>query len=162
QAERSIVLGHAYIADTRKSRAREAVEVLQSQRRSELTGAVSPEVEAYDLVAILDSRSVCDHARFDEFIGFAGRVRLLDRGTRVWRGNSLAEDHRAPRTLCALPSFVAVHRVVATADRGDFAAPDLAQLGRERVHERQRRTRRLVAAIEHRMHRDFAHALARR
>src|SRR5581483_10119714 len=117
QAEGAIVLGHADVADPRETRALEAAEVVERQRRGELARAVGAEVETYDLVAVVKRRAARDYARLDEFVGLVRGVGVLERRARVAFGNSLAQHNRAPGALRAFPSLVAVHRVVAPADR---------------------------------------------
>ncbi len=139
----------------------EAGKFVQRDRGRQFARAVGAEVEADDLVAVCHRRSLADHVRLDEFVALVGGVGILDRRARARRGRSLAFNDRAPRSLDALPSLVAIHRVVASGDRRDSPAPKLLQLRFELVDERKRRARRFVAPVEHGVNRNPARAIRR-
>ena len=106
-------------------------------------------------------RSLSDHMRLDELVALAGGVRFLDRFACARRRDAFAFDDRAPRSLDSLPSAVAIHRVVAPDHRRDSPMPKLLQLRFELIDKRQRRARRLVAPVEHRVNRDPLCAISR-
>ena len=131
----------------------EAVEVRQGQRTGQLPRAVGAEIGMDDGVAIADEAvDAVDDRRYDELIGLATRVRLVDRGDSRLRMSPLAVDDRVVTALRPLPAGVAVHRPVAPADRTD---PRVGMRGRqpslEVGDEPQRRGRRRIAAVEQRL-----------
>ena len=69
-----------------------------------------------------DAVVVADHRRLDELVGLAALVGGGDRLPRQLGGaQALGVDDRVVGELDPLPARVAVHRVVAAADRGDAA-----------------------------------------
>src|SRR5260370_3845177 len=162
QSERTIVLGHAYVADLRDSRSFEARKSVERDRCGQLPRPVRAEVEANHLVAIAHRRALSNHMRQHELVALAVGVRFRDRLARARRRNSLSLDDRAPRLLGPLPAMVANHRIVASSHRRDSPPPKLLQLCLELLDKRQCRARWLVSPVEHRMNRDPVRTLRRR
>ena len=105
----------------RKARSGKAVECAIRQRARHLPRAVGAKVHEHDDVAVAHlRRTVCagDHGRPDELIRFAacvgGLERRFRRRSREW---SDAVDEELVSGRHALPALVAVHGVVAAADR---------------------------------------------
>ena len=61
--------------------------------------------------------------RLDELVRDAGLVARLDRGHSVLRRSPRAVHDGTQRAVGAVPALVAVHRVVAPADRDDARCP---------------------------------------
>ena len=97
-----------------------------------------------------------DHDRLDEFVGDVLFVAALERGDRiVGAGFGFAMNQRAVGQLDALPAIVAVHRVVAADERGDFADLQLAHFLLELAHEVAAAVRRSVAAVHEAVDENF-------
>src|SRR5205085_3323364 len=111
----------------------EGVEAGDGERRGELARAVGAEVKEDDGVAVSERRyrvARFTHADdwFDELVGHAALVRASDRRDRIVGLLAFAVNQQLIGALCALPTLVAIHRVVAPADRGDLADADLSAL----------------------------------
>ena len=107
---------------------------------------------------------VDDRGRLDELVGSRRarrRPRAPPRAVAAVNGASPSTSSVVGRRD-ALPALVAVHRVVAAADRSDARAR--RALRADALHEGERcggALRRRVAAVEERVHADVAHARAR-
>ena len=126
-----LVLGQRH--DGGAGRVGAAVERLKSvvdEGVGQLAGAVGAEVEVDDDVAVADATvHAGDERRPDELVVLAARVGRRERGGRVGRRlrpEAAAVDHRVVPGLRALPALVAVHAVVAPADRRPRRAPGCA------------------------------------
>ncbi len=119
------------------------------ERVGQLACAIGPEVGMDDRLAILDPPEVSDDRRHDELIVLAPRVRSLDRRPGVRRTLAHPMDDGVVPALDSFPAGVAIHRVVATADRGDrgIRMSDGQPLLQVR-DEPERGPRRRVAAVE--------------
>ena len=121
-----VVFRQRVVADFRRHFAVEAVEVFVEKRDGKLARAVGPEVEPQDHIAIAHTLfvRVTENHWQEKFIA----ARFLDIGGLNgigWRNlflRAFAEHNRVPRELVSLPALVAIHRVVATDDRGDLRA----------------------------------------
>src|SRR5581483_3835124 len=100
---------------------------------SDLAHAVGAEIESDAGVVIanggheLAARAGANE-RDNKFVGHAAVIGILHAGDgiRVFRGFTVAEDHRVEGFGNALPAAIAVHGVIAAADGGDFATVVLA------------------------------------
>ena len=110
-------------------------------------------------VALGGAVVVADHRRLDELVGLLALIRGLDRlgGTR--RPQALGVDDRVVGELAALPARVAIHRVVAAADRGDTSR--LAQPALKLGQVLAAAVRQRVAAVGEGVEDDVGHALLR-
>ncbi len=80
----------------------------------------------HDRVAVDDRFAVADDGGFDEFVGFAARVRRFERGDAgVCMEFGARVGDRVVGEFDALPAFVAIHRVVAAGNRGDGRVADV-------------------------------------
>ncbi len=132
---------------------------------AELAGTVGPEVAVQDRVAVGDLAVVnaVDDRRHDELVVFATGIALLDSGN----GRRSAEvrhavDDGVEALAGPLPSLVAVHGVVAAADRGNPGV----RVGRRKARLEVRHvldggSRRGVAAVEEPVDADTPNAQAR-
>jgi hypothetical protein len=124
QPEGPVVDGHRCRVYVRPLRAIEAVERVERDRPGDLTHAIGAEVETDHRVAVANRSDgsvvgVGNYDRFDELVGDLFLVRLLDgRGRRLPAAVGAAVDDRLVREMRAVPSLVAIHRVVPADDRG--------------------------------------------
>ena len=151
----------AVIARPRDTLAREPVERRVGQRARQLPRAVGAKIHEDHRVAVAHRRGRADDARLHELVGLAARVSRVQR----LHGGGAAKRRLALRDEIvglahALPALVAVHRVVAAADRGDAAAPQLVALALQREQRGFRALGRRVAPVEEGVHAHVAHASA--
>jgi hypothetical protein len=68
------------------------------------------------------ARRVRDDNRLQEFVILARRVPLTNFAEQIGRVDDVADasHHSLPRQLHALPALVAIHRIVASDNGGDF------------------------------------------
>ena len=142
-----------------RAAARELIEVRLGQGAGHLAGAVGTEVDEDRHVALVGAVVVADHRRLDELVGLLALIRLLDRLGGGRRMQAAGMDDRVVGELDPLPAGVAVHRVIAAADRGDTAglaqpALELAEVAAAAVGQR-------VAAVGEGVKDDVGDALLR-
>ena len=165
QSEGPVVPRHGNEVELfREIAARELVEPDLGERSGCLARAVGAEIVEHHGIARADlSRGlaslVSDDDGQDEFIRDALVVRILDRGDGVARLASLAVDHRVVGLLDAVPAVVAVHGVVAPADRRDLAHAVVAHFLLERRQVFDAFGRRCVAPVEKNVHEHVANAV---
>ncbi len=101
-----------------------------TKRARHLAGAVGAEVVEDDGVVIVNRAhwrggsafAFCDDDGLDELVGDSLLVAFLESGDGIVRMRfGFAVNHCAVGQLDAFPAVVAVHRVVAAGERGDFA-----------------------------------------
>jgi hypothetical protein len=115
----------------------------------ELASPIGPEVGVDDGFTWPQGSRHADDRWPDELVVLATRVASFDRLQRRCRALPHPVHDRVVAGLRAVPALVAIHREVAPADRRDSGIRvDGRQLRLERGHERERRSRRRVAAIE--------------
>ena len=127
------------------------------QRTCELAHAIGPEVEEHHGVAVRQRAhrlpGLVDHdTRLDELVGHAGGVRLVDQRPCLARGLPAAARHGIERSLRTIPAPVAIHGVVATADRRDAAGAASRQRPFQRGNVLRRAGGRRIAAVGHDVH----------
>ena len=152
QAERGVVLRQGQHAQGRRRLPLEAVEVGEGQGAGELPGAVGPEVEEDDRVVVAQPPhrpivGVGDDARFDELVGHAARIGVLDEGHGVGAAMAEAPGHRLVGEPRAVPPVVAVHGVVAAAHRRDPSDAGVGEAAPERGQVLHAAVRRRVPAV---------------
>src|ERR1044072_5209223 len=118
QRKRAVVLSHAGEANAGPRASIKAREIFLSKSARELSGAVCAEVKEDHAVAIINSRYgliiISDNNDgFDEFIRHAFAVGFQHPLNRVAARAAFAVPEQAISLLRAIPSLVAVHRVVA-------------------------------------------------
>ena len=112
------------------------VDSLLEELLRELASPVGPEVEV-DRCVLRPEPGTGQDDGLDELVGHPTCVGGLDRRHRVSGLLALAGEDRRQRALGALPTLVAVHRVVAAADRDD-PRPFGDQLGEVTARRRRR------------------------
>ena len=156
-----VVLGQAHETHLGPRPAREAVEGGIRHRARELAGAVGTEVEEHHGVAVAHAPAGKRHG-LDELVGDAGGVGGLHHLARRRVRARLGPHHGAPGTLDALPTLVAVHRVVAPGDAGDLdgaaVVGKLGHHGLELFEVARPALRRHVAAVHEAVQGDAGHA----
>ena len=161
--EAIFVLGEGHeMGEPRPAVAREVIPALIEDGVRQLASTVRTEVEEDHAVAVADRwwRALAgrhDASRHDEFVGGAATVALLDQGYRVGRCRSGGLHHRPVSTLGPLPSLVAVHRVVAAADRRNGARADRARALRQFRDVAGRTVGRLVPTVGEGMNEHAGH-----
>src|SRR6185312_6071056 len=93
---------------------------------------------------------------------YALLVRAKESGFHVLHTLAVAEHHGAETALNALPALIAIHRVVAPGDGGDFADADFAQLLLYLAEVAETALGRRVAAVHDAVDENFLHAFALR
>src|SRR5437660_12745983 len=97
------------------------------------------------------------HYGFDKLVSNAALITLLDRCDWIRSALAFAVHQHLVSAFNSVPTLVAIHRVIATAQRSDFADADLHAL---LLHHRDvlvSRFRRSVAAIKEAMNMDATH-----
>ena len=150
------VLGHAARGgEAHHGAPLERVERGVEKRGEQLAHAVGAEVAHQDPVAVLHAGVIADRGGQHELVGLAARIGRGDRGVGVGRRFASGRNQRLVGLGDALPAPVAVHRVIAPADRGDGEAPGAGD-GRLEVRQVAAAARRRgVAAVEKGVHRDL-------
>ena len=136
-----------------------AIERLIDERMRELTRAVGTEVEEDGAVTVLHAAVALDDERNDELIVDAARVARLEARDRAVRCDALGVRDGLVGLLLTIPAMVAIHSVVAAADRRNRADADLLALRLELLEVRLRALRRHVTAVEERVDVDLGDAL---
>jgi hypothetical protein len=135
-------------AKRRASRPIEAVEVGVQHRRQNLAHPVGAKVCHHQAVAVPHPGAFAHHRRQDKLIAGVGGVGRVHDAGRVGRLRAFRIDDRVVGQRHAVPSVVAIHRVVAPAHRRDpylrVVGNGLFQVG----DEARGATRRGVPAIE--------------
>ena len=91
--------------------ANESAEDSSASAAVKLARAIGAEVEADDLIAVVDSARLADRCRLDELVALVRRRRISrPPRARMRRRRAFAFDDVAPRALDAVPSLVAIHR----------------------------------------------------
>jgi hypothetical protein len=109
-------------ARQRRHRVAELLGPHACERVGELARAIRAEVEEEHRVAVAKRRAAVDHGRRDELVALVCGPAALDGLHRRGAGAALARDDRLVRARDAFPVLVAVHREVASGERGDAAA----------------------------------------
>ena len=123
RGERIAVAGHAGGGgEADAARAREEGEIGLEQSGEQFADAIGAEIEAQQGVAVAHAAVIVDHRGYDELVGDVGIVAGVDRRGGVGVAVALALGHRGVGSRYPVPAFVAVHGVVAAADRGDRGA----------------------------------------
>ena len=144
-----------------RTRPREAGEVAIDEGVSQLARAVGAEIHEHDGIAGLHLPVARDDGGLDGFVVLAARIGRIERGDRAVEERRVAFGDGLEGKLHAIPALVAVHRVVAAAERGDEGAGHIRAFGLESFERGARAARRRVAAIEEGVHGDARHAAAR-
>src|SRR5438309_9603851 len=126
QRKLPIIISHTGETNLQQLSAIKKTEVSFGEGASDLPRAVGPKVEKDHAVAILNDRYwlfvlIDNYDRLHELIGDALTVRLANGGDRIAARAAFTEPHQPMSLLSALPSLIAVHRVVAPDDGCDFA-----------------------------------------
>ena len=153
------VLGHRRQVEQRAAAAREILEAGLGQSAGQLPSAVGTEVEEDRDVPRGDPVVIADHRRHDELIRVLPLVGGLDRLGGAGRVQAAGVDDRVVGELAPLPAGVAIHRVVAAADRGDTSG--LAQPALELLQVGAAAVRQGVAAVGEGVEDEVGHALLR-
>src|SRR6185312_12519794 len=113
-------------------RPRGLLELFIRQRHRDFTGPIGAVVvhdhavviayQPNQLIATVDKRR-----RFDELIGDPSLIGLANRLRRALEPMAIAENHCSERTIDPLPTLIAIHCVIASRYRSDFADPELVQ-----------------------------------
>ena len=98
-----------------------SVEARFGEGARHLPGPVGAEVDEDRYIALGGAVVVADHGRLDELVGLATLIGGGDRLLGARCREPLGVDDRVVGELGPLPAGVAIHRVIATADRGDTA-----------------------------------------
>ena len=125
-----VILGQGDVMHARPDFPVEAVEILEKKSLRELPGAIGPEVEEDDGIAVVDALFVRlgKDQRRHELVRLALCVMPADRGRRRVRADFAAPEHdRVPGELRPVPAPVAIHREIAT-DDGHDPRPAFRQL----------------------------------
>ena len=151
-----LVLGHRHEGEVAgHAAAGEASEIRLHERPGQLPGAVRAKVEEDHRVAIPHWSSRADDVRLEQLVATLGaRVARADRVLGALDPWTIGIGDPPVRAFGALPTLVAVHRVVAPVDRRDRAR-DLGQ-------ELEGTARRHVAPVEERVNDDVRDVLAPR
>ena len=162
-----LVLRERRERDLQRLIALEAVKLLIHKCMRELTRTIGTEVVEDRAVAVLHAGISLDHERDDELIrhalGLLARVGVggkhaVDR--RLCRRLRLCMRNRLIGKLLALPAVIAIHRVVAAADRRDLADTDLRRLFLDCREVFRRALGRHIAPIEECVNPDLGQPLA--
>src|SRR4051812_48639928 len=131
--ERLVVDGKADEIDVGPVRCRKIVKPRHRKCFGNLTCAVSAKIEKDYRIATLYGRNrfagfAGYHNRLDELVGNASFVRGLYGRDRVNRSLAFGVYQQSISALGSFPTLVAIHRVIASDDRGYPAAADLSDL----------------------------------
>src|SRR5712692_6573418 len=159
QRELAIVIRHTGETNVGLRASSEKDEMIFGKRASDLPSAIRPKVEKDHAIAIPHGRRrfvalIDDYNRLHELIGDAFAVRLANSGDRITARASFTQSHQSISLLGALPSLIAVHRVVAPDDGCDFAHSVFAHLVDKLGDVTGSRIRGGVAPIQKSAHED--------
>ena len=150
-----VVRRHAEILQTRNRMHTSLRHILLRKHDRKLLSAVVAEIEEDDDIALLDNRYRLTvlhmHDRFDELVGHALGIRFLHRLHHTFGLLALSIHQEVVRLLHTLPTFVAVHRIITTYDRGYLATCRL-QVVLQRLDKAFTALRIGIAAIHEAMH----------
>ncbi len=127
------------------ARARKAVETRVEERGQDLPHAIRSEIEAEQAVAVLHAPIIADAGGDDELVRYILRVSGRDHGCGIGKARALSLSDRQIGLFDALPSVVAIHRVIAAGDGRDFS--NRRKRVAKRAQEVAGRARRRVASI---------------
>ena len=129
------VLGHAHrCRELHDATARKAVERRVEHGAENLAHAVGPEVEAKHAVAVANAAVIADHRRHHELVAEIVAIGIRDHRVGIGEARPFGLHDGAIGLDHALPALVAIHGVVAAADRRD----------RDRRGQRLRQSRDIV------------------
>ena len=117
-----IVLGQADEVHLREHWALKTIESGIDERARQLSRPVGPEVEEDNDVAVANPAGV-KRARDQKFVGDAFRIRIHHHVARPAVDRRLRANDCLPRLLHAVPTLVAIHRIIAPANRRDADSP---------------------------------------
>ena len=160
--ELRIVRRHAAIIERQPLHA-ELGHILLRQCDRQFLRTVIAEIEEDHDVAFADRAertvlAVDADDRLDELVGHALVVRLLHGGDRIGRLLALALYEQVVCQLDALPTLVAVHRIVAADDRRDPAGRPF-QMTLQRFDKTLTTARIGIASVHEAMHESLIHAV---
>ena len=114
--EVGIVFGKAHERDVRVLAAIEAIEIILDESAGDLTCAIGTEVEEDDRIALFHA-TIDKGNGDDELVGDIVLVRSLHCLRRSSLEHRCRMDNRVVRKLHALPTVIAVHRIISAAYR---------------------------------------------
>ena len=127
------------------ARAREPGECRIEKGSQDFAHAVGAEVEAEQSVPVPHAAVVADDGRHHELVGDIMGICVRDRRVRIGKAWPLRVDDRVVGFADAVPTIVAVHRVVAAAN-GSYRNPGWEHRG-QASHIALGRLRRRIASV---------------
>ena len=129
-------------------RAQKPVEGGVQQRSENFARTVGAEVGHYNAVAVPHAGIVADRRGQNELVGHPASVAGLHRGHRLLRAFALARHQHGVGLCDPVPPLVAVHGVIAPANRGDGGAAQPGNVTAQLFEINRGRRRRGVPPVE--------------